>query len=98
MENAVIRFRAKGQNLSLVSGYNRFAGNTIGYIRIEIEPDDEWRDFDSVDALFQNEQGTVSAVLFYDSGVYACNAPVEMTAASSVVFLNLSGKNVVNNV
>ena len=98
MENAVIRFRAKGQNLSLVSGYNRFAGNTIGYIRIEIEPDDEWRDFDAVDALFQNDQGKVSAVLFYDSGVYACNAPVEMTAASSVVFLNLSGKNVVNNV
>lgn len=96
MDSTTVRFRLSGQELTMVGNHHRFASNSVGIVRIEVEPSDEWLDFDSVDCIFQNDQDRTTMTMFYEFGTYACMTPADMLSRISNVFINLSGKNLVD--
>lgn len=96
MEKTTVRFRVSGQELTMVGNYHRFASNSVGLVRIEVEPSDEWLSFDSVDCIFQNDQDRTTMTMFYEFSAYACMVPADMLSRISKVLINLSGKNMVD--
>ena len=96
MEKTTVRFRVSGQELTMVGNYHRFASNSVGLVRIEVEPSDEWLSFDSVDCIFQNDQDRTTMTMFYEFSAYACMVPANMLSRISKVLINLSGKNMVD--
>lgn len=96
MENTTIRFRVSEQNLTMVGPFRRFASNVVGLVRIEVDPDEDWLHFDSVDCIFQNDQDRTTMTMFYEGASYFCMVPADMLSRIAAVYINLSGKNMVD--
>lgn len=87
MDAAVIKFKASGQQLSVVST-NLFAANTVNYIRAEFELGDGWDGFDSVRAVWATDFAKIATVLDNDG---ACVVPWEVLKRTGTLYVNLVG-------
>lgn len=87
MDAAVIKFKASGQQLSVVST-NLFAANTVSYIRAEFELGYNWDGWDSVRAVWATDFAKIATVLDSDG---ACMIPWEVLKRTATLYVNLVG-------
>ena len=87
MDAAVIKFKASGQQLSVVST-NLFAANTVNYIRAEFELGDGWDGFDVVRAVWANDFNKIATILDTDG---VTMVPWEVLKRTGMLQVNLVG-------
>lgn len=87
MDVAVIKFKASGQKLSVVSA-DKFAANTVNYIRAEFELGDGWDGFDVVRAVWANDFNKIATILDTDG---VTMVPWEVLKRTGMLQVNLVG-------
>lgn len=87
MDAAVIKFKASGQQLSVVST-NLFAANTVNYIRAEFEFGDGWDGFDVVRAVWATDFAKIATILDTDG---VTMVPWEVLKRPATLYVNLVG-------
>lgn len=87
MNTVTLNFRADGQQLVL-TGSERFAANTVSYIRAAFELGDGWDGFDSIRAIWATDFAKFSTVLDPDG---VCVVPWEVLKRVDTVMVNLVG-------
>ena len=87
MDAAVIKFKASGQQLSVVST-NLFAANTVNYIRAEFELGDGWDGFDVVRAVWATDFAKIATILDTDG---VTMVPWEVLKRTATLYVNLVG-------
>ena len=87
MDAVTIKFKANGQQLTRV-GSDKFAANTVSYIRAEFELGDNWDGWDSVRAVWATDFAKVATVLDNDG---ACTVPWEVLNRTGTLYVNLVG-------
>ncbi|MBQ3991290.1 MAG: Hsp20/alpha crystallin family protein, partial [Bacteroidales bacterium] len=93
MESINISFTVTGQDLM---GDCPFlcASNTVSYIIAEFDLDDNWKEFDSVRAVWRTDSECISTVLDNNGN---CNVPQEVLKRKNEVIVNLVGSVVEDN-
>lgn len=87
MNTVTLNFRADDQQLVL-TGSERFAANTVGYVRAAFDLGDGWDGFDSIRAVWATDFAKIATVLDSDG---ACAVPWEVLKRVDTVMVNLVG-------
>ena len=88
MDRHVISFRAKQQGLECTNGFARFASGTEGYIYARFVLDDLWQSFDSVKAVWANDEKKYEQTITHDT---EAAVPAGVLGRRSGVEVNLVG-------
>jgi hypothetical protein len=91
METITIIFKAIQQALVRSSDLEKLASDTIGYVYAHFNLSGDWKDFDIVEAIWQNDQLRV-AVLLDDE--WNCIVPMEVLSRESEVTVHLVGSTI----
>ena len=87
MNTVTLNFRADDQQL-VRTGSEKFAANTVNYIRAVFDLGDGWDGFDSVRAVWATDFAKIATVLDSDG---ACAVPWEVLKRVDTVMVNLVG-------
>lgn len=84
-----INFKVSGQSLVKTGGLSTYASDTVEYIQAEFTLSDEWKEYDSVRAIWQNEDIVAPPSVLDSEG--KCLVPFEVLAERGRVTVNLVG-------
>ena len=84
-----IYFKVSGQSLMKTGGLSTYASDTVEYIQAEFTLSDEWKEYDSVRAVWQNGDIVAPPSVLDSEG--KCIVPFEVLAERGRVTVNLVG-------
>lgn len=97
MEKQIITFSADEQKLTKTGGINCYASNIVSYIEAHFTLGQNWSGYDSVRAVWSNDNNMTVISTVLDSNGY-CVVPFEVLKTMGVVKVNLVGSISVSDV
>lgn len=89
-----ILFKANGQSLVKTGGLSTYASDVVEYVEAEFTLGDEWLEYDSARAIWQNGDIRVACALNHGK----CKVPFEVLAQKGQVTVNLIASSAENDV